>query len=216
MKNKLIVFDIDGTLTDSVKIHITAFLKVLKKLGVKREEFNFKTFKHHTDSFVAKTIYESEVSQSFNKLIFDEFKIGLYQEVSKSTINEIKGAKQLLEWISLQENIGVCFATGSIHSAAEYKLNEIGINFKAEQLVTSDAYYSREEIVENAIQQANNFYKVEKFDEIISVGDGLWDLKTAQNLGLKFIGVGLENENIMRENGMKNFVTDLIDIKAFL
>ena len=59
-KKNLIVFDIDGTLTDSVNQHQKAFTETLHDIGVAKIISEFKTFKHHTDSFITKEVYENE------------------------------------------------------------------------------------------------------------------------------------------------------------
>ena len=66
MKNNLIVFDIDGTLTESVEIHQKGFINALTHLGVQNIDSNFKEYKHHTDSFIAKEIYENDKSSPFS------------------------------------------------------------------------------------------------------------------------------------------------------
>jgi beta-phosphoglucomutase-like phosphatase (HAD superfamily) len=53
-KKNLIVFDIDGTLTDSVKVHQKAFTEMLLEIGVRQVNAEYKSFKHHTDSYIAK------------------------------------------------------------------------------------------------------------------------------------------------------------------
>lgn len=57
-KTNLIVFDIDGTLTDSVAIHQAGFVQALKHLGVTAMDENFHAYKHHTDLHIARSIYE--------------------------------------------------------------------------------------------------------------------------------------------------------------
>lgn len=42
----------------------------------------------------------------------------------------------------------------------------------------------------NAIKLASEQLSLPAGQKVISVGDGLWDLKTAQNLQLAFIGIG--------------------------
>src|SRR2546426_412587 len=49
---------------------------------------------------------------------------------------------------------------------------------------------SRESIVKTAIARASVFYRCQQFERIVSVGDAVWDLQTAKQLGLPFIGVG--------------------------
>ena len=57
-KTKLIVFDIDGTLTDTVEQHQPSFKKALRDIGVDKIDANLNTFKHHTHSYILKAIFE--------------------------------------------------------------------------------------------------------------------------------------------------------------
>jgi len=208
-KQNLIVFDIDGTLTDSVKIHQKAFTEMLYEIGVSSINSEFKTFKHHTDSFIAKEIYETDKGDIFSRSKKNEFEKGLTQKVSANKIEEIKGAHELITFLEKNTEFGICYATGSLLRPAKHKLKSIKIDFNEELLIASDEIYSREEIVSTAIDRAKKFYNVEQFERIISVGDGLWDLLTAKNLNLEFIGVGLKNKKILINNGAKLVLNDL-------
>ena len=204
-KKNLIVFDIDGTLTDSVKLHQKAFTEMLYEIGVSTINSEFNTFKHHTDTYISKEIYENEKQIPFSPSKINEFENGLTQRIIREKIKEISGAKQLIEMLEKETDFGVCFATGSLRRPAEFKLKSIGVLFDEMQLVASDKIHEREKIVSKAIENALKYYKIKKVERIISVGDGLWDLLTAQNLGLEFIGIGLENKELLIENGA-NFV----------
>ena len=68
-----------------------------------------------------------------------------------------------------------------------------------------------------AINAAKNKYKIEEFENILSVGDGIWDLKTARNLGLKFLGMGEKNQEVFANEGAQHFVDDWTKVDvAFL
>jgi beta-phosphoglucomutase-like phosphatase (HAD superfamily) len=202
-KRNLIVFDIDGTLTDTVEIHQKAFKKSLQLIGVEKFNDSFGTYKHHTDSYIAKVIYEFSTKKSFDKSVNLQFENHLYELICQSEISEISGSKHIINYIENETDFGICYATGSLYRPANLKLEKIGIDFHPMQLVASDEIEEREKIVEKAIENAKKHYKIEKFDKIISFGDGLWDLKTAKNLSLEFIGIGKTNEEILRKNGMK-------------
>lgn len=208
-KTSLIVFDIDGTLTDSVSQHQKAFTEMLFEIGVKKINSEFKSFKHHTDSFIAKEIYETDQKESFSENTFSKFESGLTQKISNEKFTEILGAKNLIEVLEKESDFGICYATGSLYRPAIHKLKSIGIEFNNKQLVASDHIYKREKIIEKAIENSADYYNVSKFKRIISVGDGLWDLLTAKNLGLEFIGVGLKNEKLLIENGAEIVYKDL-------
>lgn len=208
-KRKLIVFDIDGTLTDSVKIHHEAFYTSLHELGVEHIDYDFKEYKHYTDSFIAGTIYEKDRNEAFSESKIALFEDLLLKNMISSSVKEIEGAKALLEFLKTQEDTGICFATGSLLRPAKFKLESIGVDFDESLLVASNDILERENIVQGAINNALEYYQVKEFSEIVSVGDGLWDLRTAANLNLDFIGIGRENREVLKTNGAKRLYDNL-------
>lgn len=213
-KKSLIVFDIDGTLTDSVTIHQKAFRDALRDMGVQSFDANFKTYKHHTDSYIAGEIYENYHHQKFTASKIETFEKHLTERISNSTINEILGAKALIDRLKSQSEFEICYATGSLLKPAQFKLDSIGIDYSEKQLVASNHIFERENIVLKAIKNAKELYNVNQFERIISVGDGLWDLTTAVHLGVEFIGIGNSNKAILLKNGMNHFFENLIDFKV--
>ena len=95
----LYVFDIDDTLTLTAKLHQTAFILALKKMGVKKIDTNFWDYKHHTDSYIARINYEKDRGENFDESKQQLFDKLLYDEVITHTIQEIKGAKQTIDKI---------------------------------------------------------------------------------------------------------------------
>jgi len=181
----------------------------MKLIGV--EEFNdkFGTYKHHTDSHIAKVIYESATKNEFDLGKQRAFENHLYEIISSHNIPEISGAKKLITYLENETDFGVYYATGSLYKAAKYKLEQIGVAFHPRLLVASDEIKEREKIIEQAIANSSKHYKVEKFERIISFGDGIWDLLTAENLKIEFIGIGLANQETMRQKGTARHYNDL-------
>lgn len=212
-KRNLVVFDIDGTLTDTVEMHQNAFRKSLRLIGV--EQFNdaFGTYLHHTDSHIAKVIFEGATNRAFDRSVSERFENHLYDLLSPQEIKEISGSGQIIREIETQTDFGICYATGSLFKPAKRKLESIGVDFSPLQLVASNDIEERENIVAKAIRNAQEHYGTERFERIISFGDGLWDLKTALHLSLEFIGIGNKNEQILRENGMSKHFPDFHGLK---
>ena len=200
---QLIVFDIDGTLSDSVSIHQQAFIAALKALGIEEMDTNFKTYKHHTDSYIAKTIYEKAMGLPFDQEVLLKFEAHLYAFMKERAIDAIKGAKAVIRYFEQQPDWGIAYATGSLLKPAAYKLAQIGVDYIDAQLVTANDFYDRASIVQTAINQAKIYYNQNDFETIVSVGDGLWDLKTAQALGVHFIGIGEKHKALLLREGAK-------------
>lgn len=72
-------------------------------------------------------------------------------------------------------------------------------------LATSKTSFTREGFVQEAITRAKNYYGITDFEQIITVGDGVWDLQTAKNLKLEFIGIGVKHKQELLNNGMQHW-----------
>lgn len=205
----LLVFDIDDTLTLSVKQHHIAFRESLYAIGVKNIGPTFQNYRHITDSFIAKEIYEEDLQIPFSKEVQQQFEKELTERISRITFREVPGAKSLLASLQTSPEYGICFATGSFRRPAMHKLQSAGISFEEKLLVGADEHEERAQIVGKAIEQACNHYKTVSFERTIAVGDGLWDLRTAQQLGLEFIGIGEEHQDTLLKNGATTIFGDL-------
>lgn len=210
----LFVFDIDGTLTDSVSAHQNAFKAALRQLGVELFNDRFHTFKHHTDSFIASEIYSVSTGTEMSVDLMSKFEKELMTSLIEEPILEIPGATRLIKDLLSSRKHNLCFATGSLKEPALYKLKMIGIEVDPRLVVSSNDIHDRETIVSKAISQAELFYNVPSFKKIVSVGDGIWDLITAQNLGIDFIGVGEKNKTALVQSGMHRHCVDFSHVGA--
>ena len=187
MNDTLIIFDIDGTLTESVAAHQQCYTHALEKRGLKKDG-SFGDFLHHTDRYIFREIFRQN-----NGRLPDENEVqSFYQSVThcfeQKAINEVAGAAAFMQQL-VQAHIPYVFATGSILQPALKKLSVVGITDAAHLLATSDHMDSREDIVLDAVAKAEQHYG-QQFEQKIIVGDGKWDYLTAQNLKMSFFGIG--------------------------
>lgn len=200
----LIVFDIDDTLTKSEFQHQLAYVNTMKEFSITKIDKNWGAYKHHTDSYILKKNYENNSQNKFQFSFITDFENRMTELLlTLKKVSEIEGAKNFINYISNKIDYAMAFATGSLLKPAFVKLNQAGINYNKELVVGSNNIYDREGIVKEAIERAKKFYNVKTFDSIISVGDGIWDLKTAKNLDLHFIGIGLKNYTDFKAKNIK-------------
>lgn len=57
---------------------------------------NFGGYKHHTDSYIAKTIYKKDQNEVFSKSKMVEFEDYLMENINQYHIEEIAGAKKII------------------------------------------------------------------------------------------------------------------------
>ena len=208
-KNTLYIFDIDGTLTDSVTKYLISVTKAMIGLGIKDVDTDYDNYKHHTDSYALRYNYERNFKDNYPKHILSDFEnsVAAYM-LQFGAVKEIKGAKALIQFFKDSE-IPFCFATGSLPKPSTLKLDQCDIWYDESLLATSKTHESREGFVMDAIEKAKLFYGRSHFTDIVSVGDGLWDLKTAENLSLDFIGIGNLNKEKLIHAGATRYYDDL-------
>ena len=212
-KTKLLIFDIDGTLIDSVSGYHEVIINAMTDLGIENIDTDFNALKHHTDSYALKYNYENFFDKELPEDLLDQFEdlIVTYLKTQPKTI-AIKGVDKILNQLRDSE-YAFAFATGSLPESAILKMKSAGLEMNAALLATSKTSFSREGFVLEAIEKAKNYYNVTEFEQIISVGDGIWDLKTAQNLDLDFIGIGPKNKAVMEANGMECWFEDFTNFE---
>jgi len=208
----LIVFDIDDTLTKSEYQHQLAYVNTMKEFGITEINKNWSEYKHHTDSYILKKNYENNLTDKFEFSFITDFECRMTEIIlSLKNVSEIKGARNFIEYLTNKTDYAISFATGSLLKPAFVKLNQAGINHNEELVVGANEIYEREGIVKEAIERAKRFHKVKSFENIISIGDGIWDLKTAKNLGIHFIGIGMKNYTDFKAENIKVHIENWIE-----
>ena len=211
-KKNLIVFDIDDTLTKSEKQHQTAYVNAMKHFGMTEINQDWKSYLNVTDSYILKEVFERNFQRTFDLRMIPDFEEKMTAEMLTMQRTEaIAGARTIVDYFLKQTDYAICFATGSLHKPAMLKLEQAGINFIPELAEASNTIYTREDIVRSAMTKAKNYFQVEDFGHVISVGDGIWDLKTARNLGVHFLGIRDKNLEDFQREGIKSHITDWKD-----
>lgn len=208
-KENLIVLDIDDTLTSSEDKHTDALLFAMKHFGITEVDTDWRNYQHASDSYIFKVNYEKTHNKAFS---FDLI-LELEKEMTKRFLEgkdtvEIKGARKAVDFFVNETNYAVCFATGSILKPGLLKLEQAKVNFVVDILSSSNELFPREEIVSSAIEKAKKYYGVTKFKNIVSFGDGLWDVTTATNLGVHFVGVNDKNVSDFKKMNVQYHISD--------
>jgi phosphoglycolate phosphatase-like HAD superfamily hydrolase len=125
---------------------------------------------------------------------------------------EIPGASAFLTELRENAEWGIALATGGWKRSAEFKIRAAGLplfNFPA---AFAEDGPSRESIVQTAIDRASTWYQCREFERIVSVGDAVWDIKTARQLNLPFLGVADEpRATLLRDSGARHVVEHYLD-----
>lgn len=111
----------------------------------------------------------------------------------------------------------VAIASGGWRISATLKLKAAGIEVDDFPAAFADDGLSREEILQAAVLKAQMLYQQSHFARIVSVGDGLWDVRTARNLRFPFLGIGSgEGEKKLRRAGATHVIKDFADYSQLI
>ena len=219
---KFIIFDIDGTLTNTKKVEDKCFMKSFEKT-FKIDIWNQKWehLKHVTDWGITEEIiqraWNRNPSDDEYELMISNFVANLNTErvKDKSQFSEVPGARDFFLRLNEMEEFSLGIATGSWEKSAELKLETIGIALDGICFSNSNHHKSREAITQDVIDQLTEKTKSSP-KQIIYFGDGEWDYKTCQNLGIEFIGIDIENDGKLHRLGVKTIFRDYTNSKKIM
>ncbi len=218
---KLVIFDIDGTLTNTNETDHKAFEKAYLELyDIDVAGLDYEEVENYTDTGIAQHIFEVVIGRTCGPVDMRKIKKKVYQNLldlyneSESNFAEVKGAADFLEFLKTRDELCLAIATGCWEHSANFKLNVSGIDYEELPISNSDNDISRVGITKHVIEQAKKQYECAAFDEIIYFGDGAWDFKMAQALGIKLIGVDVNNNGRLKELGVQNIIKDYSNKEA--
>ncbi len=209
----LILFDIDGTITNTTLIDYECFVQTfhdLFRLDVSDMQWN--DFEHVTDSGVTSEIFKKHLKRELSEE--DEKAIKFYffdlLNLRKQEISEIPGAIKTLQRLSEMHHTDIAFATGGWKMTAIFKLGSIGYEIGNQIIATADDHFDRAQITLQAINQFRIKHNLRAFESITYIGDGLWDLKASRQLGINFIGIDYLKTNELISAGAEFVIEDLL------
>ena len=207
---KTIIFDLDGTLLDSIEDIAISMNKVLKELNLpihKIEDYKY-FVGSGVDVLVENALKES--SQDMKKEVSARFKKEYDQKLHENT-KPYEGIYELLDELKkLDYNLAVL--SNKPHDFTvqyvDYLFKDYGLKEVHGQKV--EVPRKPDPIGAINIAKALNI----PCEEIFFVGDTLVDMKTAKSAGMKAIGVlwGFRDEKELNENGADFIVKHPLDI----
>lgn len=227
----LIVFDVDGTLTQTTGVDDECFVRAIRKvLGVDGFSTDWAEYPHATDSGLTNGISLRTrglpATAAEHAAMHREF-IGLLNQTLAAhpeRFMAVPGAAELLRRIAGEPGWSAALATGAWKASAELKLGAARIGIDGLPFATADDAESRHDIARAAIVRAmGNGATVpphprlideahERFGGVVYVGDGVWDARTSRDLGLGFVGVRVRgDEGGLRDAGARRVVRDFAD-----
>jgi phosphoglycolate phosphatase-like HAD superfamily hydrolase len=193
---KLAIFDVDGTLLDNMECEDACYSAALcEVLGLPWLDTDWSRYEHVSDAAIAVEAFRrqfgSEPTAEQLDATISRF-VRLLRDAHRAdpkAIVPVPGALELLASLRAH-GWAVALATGAWRRAAELKLSGGGVPYADLPLATSEDGPARTRIVTTARSRAERLCAIDQFERVVSIGDGVWDVRTARALDLPFVGVG--------------------------
>ncbi|MHA1271285.1 MAG: HAD family hydrolase [Candidatus Helarchaeota archaeon] len=209
---KLLLFDIDGTLTKNNSAHLQAFNSVFKDV-YNLPNANINEINHHglTDELLIYIILERHnIDKKLIKTKIQKAKgymIEKYHKLlNKYPVSVIPGSRKFLNLLYKNNALGL--VTGNLEDIARIKLNSIGIweyfyggGFGSDE-------FEREKLIKIAIARAEQNFGIRFLKkDIFLFGDTIRDIESAKKVGIIPIGIsgGIYSNDDLKDAGA-NFV----------
>jgi len=216
--NRLAIFDIDGTLTDTNGVDDDCYrAAVADALAIDPGAYDWEQAAHITDAGIFQWVAcelglpapsSAETERAIATL---GEQLAAVCEREPHRFAEIAGASAALNALRA-DGWCVAVATGCWGVSARLKLRAAGINVPEAVVACADDAIARADIVQLAQRRAEQHYG-QTFDRVVALGDGPWDVRAAAELGIPFIGIGGRAPEL-RRLGASYVLPDYRDVEA--
>ena len=210
----IIIFDVDGTLVGGESNDWSAFGEAYHQ--VTGADLNLKLFERLSE-VTAHSIISAALADAgeANPLPVIAKIAAAYADILAAKIADrpgvfdaTDGAIELLSTLS-ERGYDCAIATGDWHKSITLKLDEAGLPWRELPIATSSDRPTRAATITLAAERAGR-----PITDAVYVGDGTWDFRATQTLGIPFIGVGSKKAALIEE-GARFVLSSLAPVNFF-
>jgi phosphoglycolate phosphatase-like HAD superfamily hydrolase len=217
----LIVFDIDGTLTQSIPVDDVCYLQAIAEVfGIQGIVPDWSSYAHSTDQGIATEIVRRNLDRDLRPGEMADFRHRFVTLIESRLTTDpaasppVPGARDLVASLDRPDHgppPPVAVATGGFRDSARAKLTAAGLAAVTRwPFASGDDAVARAEIIELARARAGTPRPT------VYVGDGVWDCQSAHTLGLGFVGIATgPRAAALRAAGARHVLPDFTDPVAF-
>ena len=191
----IVIFDVDGTLSRTSEVDDDCWIETARSiLGFESMSTDWSDYSHSTDEAIASDLIRDHHDESRAEVMLhrvrDDFSARIEAALAgnPNLFRPVPGAETIFEVLAAA-GWASAIATGGWRRTAEMKLRAAGVPFDGVPAAHADDAHPREEIVLIAARRASSL-RGRDFDRAVYVGDGVWDVRAADGLGIGFVGIG--------------------------
>jgi phosphoglycolate phosphatase-like HAD superfamily hydrolase len=219
----LIIFDIDGTLTQTNRVDDRCFVQAFAdELGLTEINPDWSRYPTVCDSGITQHLFQEYFQRNprFDETLRLQRRfVALLEEAYQQepgSFAAVPGAGPMLQALKQDPQYRIAIATGGWQLSALLKLEKAQIDIAGLPAAFADHGITREVIIATAMAMARGTYRQPQFSCVTYVGDGVWDVRTARQLGLNFIGIAQgEKATALRAVGATAIIQDFTDLVRF-
>ena len=206
---KGIIFDMDGTIVDSLPYHYKAWKIFFKENKVENFSKKLKDYKGGGTLDLLTTVFGNNYSKKELKSMVDDKEI-IFRDIYRNNVIPIEGFIQMLESIKSQK-ILVGLASNAIRKNVKMILNELKIYNDFNSIICGDEVDNGKPNPEMFNKTVKRF-KLDKKDCLI-FEDSIEGLQGAVNSGIDAIGVkSSSSDKILKSAGAKGTIKNYVNI----
>jgi len=219
----MVVFDIDGTLCRTSQVDDDCWSRMAcEVLGLESISTDWSDYPHSTDGAIAEALVREHLGHDPDPTIIagmqDRFVELLHEahDEDPDLFQETPGAGVILEYLS-DRGVDIAIATGGWTRSARFKLRKAGLDRDDVAAAFACDAHPREAIIAKAIERACQQCAMSPppAKDVTYVGDGVWDLRAANRMGIGFIGIASgERARDLLEAGATTVFPDFNDPDA--
>jgi len=207
---KGIIFDMDGTIVDSLPYHYEAWKIFFKENKVQNFSEKLNEYKGGGTLDLMRTVYGNQYSKKeLKKMSEDKEKI--FRKIYKGEIKQILGFTKFLKELK-SKNIMIGLASNAIRKNVTMIINELEIYDHFDSIICGDEVINGKPNPEMFNETIDRF-NINK-DECLIFEDSLEGVLAAKNSGIKVIGITSSSSNkVLTDAGCVMSISDYLDFK---
>lgn len=191
----LVMFDVDGTLTQSNELDTRCSIQALGDVFEFSDvDDDWSNYRHTSDSGIIEELFQqrrgcppttTDIAR-YKGRFFELLTTGLATE----PMIEIAGAGRLLAGLARTDGQVVALASGAWRNSARAKMLSAGLPFDDFPGGFGEDAAARVDIMRAAYRHAARVAGVDSFARWLYFGDADWDVRACRELGIPLIGIG--------------------------